>query len=105
MRCNAEECQYHQLTGAAIQDMRETVKALVEGQQQMRDNLIQLTEAFKQMDRLERRVDKMEERGEKDNKEQDVSIRKLENNFYKAAGGIGAVLVVAQILLKVFFGV
>lgn len=105
VHCNAEECSYHELTKAVVGDMKSAVDRITEGQQQMRESLVQLTEAIKQMDRLERRLDKIEEEKREDTKEQDVSIRNLEKNYYKAAGAVGVLVVVVQIALKIFVGV
>lgn len=89
--CNPQECKYHMLTDSVINDLREAVNKLTEGQDQMRETVIQLTEAFKLMGRVDQRVDKLEDLQREKDKDQDAKIQELRGFMYKAVGiAIGA---------------
>jgi hypothetical protein len=107
-------CQYHLMTEGTVEDLKDTVKTLSATQMHMRETLVQLIEVFKTVERLEKRMDKLEaQRGEtlercekkteERNKELDWKIDEVRVFMYKAIG-VGALAVplltmVAQVLL------
>ena len=89
--CNASTCQYHTLTENVIRDLKEAVQSTVEGQQQLRETVIHLTEAFKAMERIDKRMEKMEDATVLRDKEQDQKIDELRIFMYKALGVLAAI--------------
>ncbi len=95
--CNPTTCQYHALTEAVVEDLKDAVHRLMEGQDQMKETVIKLAEAFKYMEKVEVKVDRLEERlretdrehakivAEK-NEKQDIEIDKIKVFMYKAMG-------------------
>ena len=100
-KCTPDSCMYHALTDSVIGDLKEAMKALADGQTQMRETIIKLTESFKSVERLDKRIDKAEE--EIKGNKQEVDTLKI--GVYKAGAVIGALLLVLQVALKVFFGI
>jgi len=94
-------CLYHELTDSVIKDLKEALKSLADGQMQMRETLVKLTEAFKLMERLDRRIDSVEQRV----KESEEEVSDLKVAVYKAGAIVGALMVIIQIGLKVFLGI
>lgn len=97
---NNEVCNYHNANDSVIGDMKEAVKALVAGQVEMRLSITQLVEAFKSMDRLEAKIDKLEARQIINDKDQDEKIQELRNFMYKCLGAGSAILTIGGFLLK-----
>lgn len=98
--CTPQTCSYHLLTENIIKDMKSAVDKLIEGQDSMRETVIHLTDAFKTMDRIESRLEKLEELQRETDKEQDQKIQELRGFMYKLMGvaaGAGAVM---GVLLK-----
>lgn len=87
-----------------IDDLRDSVKKLLEGQDELKVTVIKMSEAFKSMDRVESRIEKIEAEQKEKNKEQDEKIDRLRIFMYKAGGAWTALLIVGSILLK-FIGV
>lgn len=92
---------YHSLTDSVIQDLKEAMRSLADGQMQMRETIIKLTEAFKSMERLDKRIDNAEEGVKSNSKE----ISELRVAVYKAGAVVAALMIVLQIGLKIFMGV
>lgn len=88
--CSPNSCHYHALTESVITDLKEAVHKLMEGQEKMRISLVQMTEAFKAVERLDDRLSKMEDERKEKDKEQDKKIDALRVFMYKATGGITA---------------
>ena len=103
-RCNSESCQYHALTESVISDLKAAVQKLTESQEQMKETVIQLAEAFKAMERLNKRIDKLENTLVEKNKEQDKKVDELRIFMYKALGAGMAIMGALSIALK-FAGV
>ena len=107
-------CQYHLMTEGSVEDLKAAVKNLTETQVHMRETLMQLAEVFRAVERLEKRMDKLEiqkeemvarceHRAEKRNTEQDSKIDEVRVFMYKAIG-VGALAVplltiAAQVLM------
>lgn len=124
--CTSEKCVYHDINETVIEDLKNAVKVLLDGQQDLKLSVIQLTEAFKSMDRIESKVDKLEEvfslrlnRVEDDmkakldkledrqkelDKEQDAKIGEVRGFMYKVSGALAVLTAIAPILLK-FVGI
>lgn len=107
-------CQYHMMTEGSVGDLKAAVKNLTDTQVQMRETLMQLSEVFRAVERLEKRMDKLEiqrdgivEKCEKKHedrwKEQEGKLDEVRIFMYKAIG-VGALAVplltvAAQVLL------
>ena len=107
-------CQYHMMTEGSVDDLKEAVRNLTETQMQMRGTLAQLGEVFKAVERVEKRMDKLESqhservekcemKHEKKELEQDTKIDEVRIFMYKAIG-VGALAVpfltiIAQLFL------
>lgn len=98
--CNPETCQYHALTESVITDLKDAVKKLTEGQEQMNKTVVQLTEAFKWMDRIDRRVEKVEDLQRAKDREQDHEIGEVKGFMYRAGGVAVGASVALPYLLK-----
>lgn len=85
--CHPTTCHYHALTESVVSDLKEAVHKLMEGQEKMRESLIQMTEAFKAVERLDGRLSKLEENQGRKDREQDKKIDGLRAFMYKAVGG------------------
>lgn len=98
--CNPETCQYHALTEAVVEDLKDAVHRLMEGQDQMKETVIKLAEAFKYMEKVDIKVDRLEERLREKDEKQDEKIDEVRMFMYKAIGlGTGA-LVIAQYVIS-----
>lgn len=102
--CSPNTCHYHALTDSVITDLKEAVHKLMEGQEKMRESLIIMTEAFKAVERLDGRVEKLEVQLREKDKEQDSKIDKLRVFMYKSTGAVGAIAVVIGYLTKFIGG-
>jgi hypothetical protein len=100
-KCTPDSCMYHALTDSVIQDLKEAMRSLADGQMQMRETIIKLTEAFKSMERLDKRIDSVDERIK--GNEKDVSDLRVA--VYKAGAVVAALMIILQIGLKIFVGV
>lgn len=89
--CLPSTCQYHALTDAVITDLKEAVHKLMESQEKMRETVITMTEAFKAVERLDARLEKMEDEQKSRDKDQDKKIDQLRAFMYKVSGGAIAV--------------
>lgn len=103
-RRQTDICQYHTNDHAVISDLRDAVKIIIEGQQDMRASLIQLTEAFKNMERIELRLEKIEDRRRSDREKRDNEIAELKTFMNRAMGWAAAIALIGGILIK-FLGV
>jgi hypothetical protein len=92
--CNPSTCQYHALTEAVVEDLKDAVHRLMEGQDQMKETVIKLVEAFKYMERLDAKIDKLEELHREKERDQDCEIKELKAFMYKIMG-VGMILLVA----------
>jgi len=72
-------CQYHINDHAVISDLKDSVRVIIEGQQEMRTSVIQLTEAFKNMERIEARIEKIEDLRSEREVKMDLRIEKIED--------------------------
>lgn len=97
-------CQYHLQDHSNIGDLKDAVKVIIDGQHGMRGDLLKLTEAFKNMDRLEIRLDKMEEERVRQGEKRDKEIEELKSFMNKALGWLAAAVAIGSIGLK-FIGV
>lgn len=100
----SEVCQYHTYDHQVIGDLKSSVALIIEGQQEMRSSIVQLLEAFKYMDRLELRLEKIEEERRRQGEKRDKEIAELKTFMNKAIGYIGAAGIAGGILMK-FVGV
>lgn len=100
-KCTPDSCMYHELTDSVIKDLKEAMKSLADGQMQMKETIIKLTEAFKSMDRLDRRIDSAEQRVKDNEKE----ISDLRVAVYKAGAVVAALMIILQVGMKLFIGV
>ena len=109
-------CQYHTLNDSVIHDLRDSVKVLIDGQQEMRVSVMQLTEALKAMDRIERKIDKLEDAHKDDldkfatnqrirNKEIDIEIGNLKAFVYKVTGFAIAAGSILGLIFRFYLGV
>ena len=109
-------CQYHTLNDSVIHDLRDSVKVLIDVQQGMRVSVTQLTEAFKAMDRIEKKIDKMEDAHKADldkfatnqrlrNKEVDQELDKLKAFVYRVTGSAVAAGGILGLVFRFFVGV
>lgn len=98
--CNSDTCQYHYLTESVIADLKESVIKLLEGQTKMGESIVQLTEAFKMVERIDARLAKLEDLAREKDKEQDVKIDELKGFMYKAMGAIAAAGVAIEAFLR-----
>lgn len=87
-----------------IDDLRDSVKKLLDGQEQLTLTVVKMAEAFKNMDKFEDRVERLEARQEVKDKEQDIKIEELRAFMYKAGGVWAALMIIGTVLLK-FIGV
>ena len=97
--CEDSTCQYHTLTDSVITDLKDAVAKLLEGQTEMRDTVIQLAEAFKAVDKMADRLEKVEDLQRDRDKEQDKKIEGLRGFMYKAIGGLTTVVAIAGLLI------
>lgn len=103
--CSTDSCQYHILTESVIKDLKNATEKLVDGQEHLRDTVIKLVEGFKFIDKLDGKVDRLEEEMKEKDEKQDVKIDKLRNFMYKVSGiavGISAIIGIAIPILVVF---
>lgn len=100
--CTPETCQYHYLTESVISDLKESVIKLLEGQEKMSNTIIQMTEAFKAVDKLDGRLEKLEDNQKLKDEQQDSRIDELRMFMYKAIGG-GSVIVAIVTMLGNYF--
>jgi hypothetical protein len=103
--CNPDTCQYHYLTQAVITDLKDAVSKILEGQAQMRDTVISLVETVKGFDRIDARIEKMEQKARDEKVEQDIRIDELRVFMYKAIGVISVLAVAAGFLIKMIIGI
>lgn len=97
-------CQYHSQDHSVIGDLKDAVKVIIDGQQDMRGDLLKLTEAFKNMDRLESRLEKIEDERKRQEERRDIEVQELRAFMNKALGILATAAVVGSVLLK-FIGV
>lgn len=98
--CDSDTCQYHVLTESIIKDLRDAVGKLMDGQEQMRETVIHLTEAFKAMEKIDKRILRMEDLARDVNKGQDAKIDELRAFMYKSMGAITVLTVAGSALLR-----
>lgn len=103
--CNPSTCQYHYLTENVIADLKSAVEKVIEGQGQMRETVIALTENMKSFERVDNRLEKLETLQRERDKEQDLKIQEIRAFMYKAMGAIAVLGVVAGFASKVILGV
>lgn len=104
MKCGNESCLYHVLTDSVIHDLKEAVKRIMEGQDQMKETVIQLAEAFKSMERLDRKIDKIEELQRSKNESTDRELSSLKGTLYKAGGAVAALMVLGEVAIRIIIG-
>jgi len=88
------------LTESVIKDLKRAVEKLMEGQDQMRETVIHLTEAFKAMERINHRMEQMEDLQREKDKEQDTKIDELKAFMYKSIGLVASLGVLGGVVLK-----
>lgn len=96
--CNSDTCQYHYLTERLISDLRDAIVEIKDGQETMNRTVIELTQSIKGIDRVERRIDKLEEEQKQKDKEQDERIRSNESYAIKIATVAGALVMIVSTL-------
>jgi len=104
MQMLEDVCKYHMQDHSVVLDLKESIRDIIEGQNEMRSGLIALTEAFKNMDRLEVRLDKMEVERSRQEDKRDKEVEELRTFMNKALGIGAAVVAIMSIALK-FIGV
>lgn len=95
MQCNPNTCQYHAVTEKVVGNLEVAVSEIVRSQAEMRENIIQLTEAVKSFQKMQERIDKMEERWEVKNEKQDEKIYENARNNIKimSIGGVAVCII------------
>jgi len=94
-------CGSHDHYEAMLEEVRRATRGIEEGQTEIRMTLIKLTEHMKGLERLEVRVDKLEVRHERDEKEARKEIDRLKGFMYRIVGAVGVISLLAPILVKV----
>lgn len=102
--CNPDTCQYHYLTESVIKDLKESVVQLLEGQTKMSETIIQLTEAFKAIERLDNKLEKLEDEQKKKDEKQDEKIDQVRMFMYKVIGATGVIITAIGFASKFFGG-
>lgn len=102
--CSPDTCQYHKLTESVITDLKGAVEKLLEGQDQMKETVIKLTENMKSFERIDERIVRLEELQRERDKEQDIKIQELRAFMYKMAGALTVIGVVAGLIGKIVIG-
>ena len=102
--CTPQTCQYHVLTESVIADLKQAVEKLMEGQDQMKETVIHLTEAFKAMERIDARMEKLEDLQRVKDQIQDAKLDEVKGFMYKAMGALAAIGALGGVVLK-YFGV
>ena len=99
--CNSETCKYHLMTETLVGELKAAVDKLIIGQEQTRETVIQLVEAFKAVDKLENRINDLEKEQKDKDKVQDSKIDQLRAFMWKVNGSVGLGLFFTSIVLFV----
>ena len=102
MQCDPNTCQYHAVTEKVVGNLEVAVSEIVRSQAEMRENIIQLTEAVKSFQKMQQRIDKMEEKWETKNEKQDEKIYENTRNNLKIMSIGGVLVCVVSIFGPVF---
>lgn len=100
-QCNPNTCQYHAVTQKVVDNLEIAVHEIVRSQAEMRENIIQLTEAVKVFQKMQERIEKLEDKLEKKNAEQDLEIRQNSKQIYLVMAVGGAVVTLINVLIPV----
>lgn len=93
-------CAAHPQYEVMVQSLKEGMRDLRTGQTEMQMTLVQLTENLKGLERLERRVDKLEAKHQVDEKYQGDQIDELRRFMYKITGAIAVISVLAPLVMR-----
>jgi hypothetical protein len=99
--CDFSECPSHDVTLAVVQELKEAVHKLVEGQEETKRSIVRLAEGFKSIDRLERKIEHIEDIHRTDTKENQRNLAEVRAFMYKIAGVISAAAVLIPLLPKI----
>jgi hypothetical protein len=100
MEVQNEICQYHMADHGTITDLKESVKTIVDSQMAVKSGLASLTEAFKSMDRLEARLEKMEVERLRQGELRDLEIKELRAFMNRSLGWAAAGILGLGIVLR-----
>lgn len=103
--CNPSTCQYHYFTERVISDLKNAVEQLLEGQRAMSDTIVKLTENVKAIEKLDVRLEKLEDLQRNREKEQLEKLDEVRRFMWKVAGAISVIAPAIAILTKIFVGV
>jgi len=94
-------CASHMHSEASIQELKIIVSKLSDGMIQVRESMVQLTEAFKALGKVDARLDKLEEIHNRDSEANRKRLSDLEGNVYKAGAVIAALLLAIEIGFRI----
>jgi uncharacterized coiled-coil protein SlyX len=94
-------CASHMHNEASIQELKIIVVRLSDGMAQVRESMVQLTEAFKALGKVDARLDKLEETHNRDAEDNRRRLSTLEGNVYKAGAIIAALLLAIEIGFRI----
>jgi uncharacterized coiled-coil protein SlyX len=94
-------CASHVHNEASINELKVIVSKLSDGMIQVRESMVQLTEAFKALGKVDARLDKLEDVHNKDAEENRKRLSDLEANVYKAGAVIAGVLLAIEIGFRI----
>jgi biopolymer transport protein ExbB/TolQ len=100
-RCDPNECPSHDLTLAVVQELKEAVQKLMEGQEETKRSIVRLAEGFKTVERLERKIEHLEEIHRADVKEHQKNLAEVRAFMYKVSGVLAVVAVLVPFLPKI----
>lgn len=93
-------CQYHMSDHAIIGDLKESVKVIIDGQSDLQMSVIQLAEAFKNMDRIEDRLEKIEIERRRQGERRDAEIKELRAFMNRSLGWAAAAVMAVGVAVK-----
>ena len=93
--CNSEECQAHTYVMDLIVRLDETQEKLMDGQADIKGNLVKLTENLFEIQRLNTRFDQMMGELKEKDASQDIKIDQNSAFVNKAIGVVGAISLIA----------
>jgi uncharacterized coiled-coil protein SlyX len=96
-RLEVDYCASHVHNEQSIAELKTIVSKLNDGMGQVREGMIQLTEAFKALGKVDARLDKLEEIHNRDSERNRERLERLESNVYKAGALIAAILLVIEL--------
>lgn len=94
-KCDNEHCEAHVFTMDLISKLEGVTEKLMDGQHDIKENIIRLTENLLELQRTNQRYDKMCEEVKAKDKEQDDQIKHNSAFVNKAIGVVGAISLIA----------